>query len=201
MKMLMSIIVLAIGFSLIGCSQQDNNSLNATDNDQNGNRTLQVKNSDPVQRENLTNEEIADHLADVASSVPNVYDAAALVAGPYSVVAINVDKDLDSGRVGTIKYTVAEALKHDPYGKTSVVVADPDIMERIREMGSKIRQGYPVRGVVDELADIVGRVIPEMPVDETRPQEKDQNDEILSDDERQQLNDIQNDQSNQMKNR
>src|SRR5699024_11699221 len=73
----------------------------------------------------------ADHLANVAGDVPNVKDATAVVAGPYAVVGIDVDKDLDRSRVGTIKYSVTEALQHDPYGKRS----------EERRVGKEIRYG------------------------------------------------------------
>lgn len=97
------------------------------------------------------------------------------MAGPYAVVGIDVDKDLDRSRVGSIKYAVLEALQKDPYGKTAVVVADGDVVERIRSMSDKAGQGYPVQGFVDELSAIVGRYMPDFPINEDRPKERDQN--------------------------
>lgn len=169
--------------------------------EQENNHIAQVKNSDPTRLENLSNTEIASHLANVASNVPSVDDAAAIVAGPYTVVGIDVNKDLDRSRVGTIKYSVSEALYHDPYGKTAIVVADGDVMERIRGMGDKIGQGHPVQGFVDELAAIVGRYMPEFPIMNNTPVEPDQNKEILSDEEQQKLDDIEGEQSNHHDNR
>ncbi|MDY0396257.1 YhcN/YlaJ family sporulation lipoprotein [Virgibacillus halophilus] len=134
-----------------------------------------VKNSSQYKQEKLSNRQIADHLSGVASNIPDVDNAAAVVAGPYAVVGIDVNKDLDRSRVGTIKYSVAEAMQHDPYGKTAVIVADGDVTQRLRNMSDKISQGYPIQGVVDELAAIVGRYMPETPVPHNRPQETDQN--------------------------
>lgn len=114
----------------------------------------------------LTNEQIASHLATIATEVPNVNDAAAIVAGPYAVVGIDIDEMTKRERVGTIKFSVGEALQHDPYGRTAVVIADADMMTRIREMGNNLRQGHPVQGIVDELADIVGRYMPTFPVED-----------------------------------
>lgn len=113
-----------------------------------------------------TNEEIAEHLASIANDVPNVHDAAAIVAGPFTVVAVDIDDMTERERVGTIKYSVTEALQHDPYGRTAVVIADADIMTRVQEMGTAIRNGEPVKGVTDELANIVSRYIPTMPPEE-----------------------------------
>ncbi|WP_077622149.1 YhcN/YlaJ family sporulation lipoprotein [Sediminibacillus massiliensis] len=183
---------------MTGCQQEE-----SLPEQENQNPTIQVKDSDPnnQERENYSNEEIADHLANLASEVPNVNDAASVVAGPYAVVGIDVDKDLDRSRVGTIKYSVAEALYHDPYGKTAVVVADADGAERIRMMADKVAQGHPIQGIVDELSAIVGRYMPEFPINEDQPQEPDQNKQITPQQDEKELENIENDQSkNQMNN-
>lgn len=188
-----------ISFSiLVGCQQ--NGSDQSLPTEKENNRIIQVEDSDPVKKQNLTNGQIATHLANIASKVPNVHDAASVVAGPYAVVGIDVDKDLDRSRVGTIKYSVLEALQHDPYGKTAVVVADGDVVERLRMMGNKISQGYPVQGLVDELSAIVGRYMPDFPINEDQPQEPDQNKEMLPKDQEKKLDKIEEDQSNNMNN-
>ncbi|WP_164669144.1 YhcN/YlaJ family sporulation lipoprotein [Virgibacillus doumboii] len=190
-----------LSFSLlIGCQQNDNEQSLPNEDRNNNNRIIQVEDSNPVKRKNPSNEEIADHLANVAGDVPNVMDATSVVAGPYAVVGINVDKDLDRSRVGTIKYSVLEALQHDPYGKTAVVVADGDVVERIRMMGNKISQGHPVQGVVDELSAIVGRYMPDFPINEDQPQQPDQNKELLPEKDEKKLDDIEEDQSNNKNN-
>lgn len=181
---------------LIGCQQHSERAL-PTEEDHN--RFVQVENSSEQPNKDLTNEQIANHLADVAASVPNVHNATAVIAGPYAVVGIDVDKDLDRSRVGTVKYTVSEALRHDPYGKTAIVIADGDIYERIRHMGDKIQQGYPVQGVIDELAGIIARYMPDMPLPKNQPTEPDRNKEILPKHKDDQLDDIQDEQSNHKK--
>ncbi|WP_373710437.1 YhcN/YlaJ family sporulation lipoprotein, partial [Escherichia coli] len=75
--------------------------------------------------------------------------------------------NLERSKVESIKYTVAQALKNDPYGANAVVVADPDTVSRLRGMASDIKAGRPVSGILDELAAIVGRVMPEVPNDVT----------------------------------
>ena len=59
-------------------------------------------------------------------------DATAVVLGPYAIVGIDVNKNLDRSEVGSIKYSVAESLKNDPYGARAVVVADPDMNARVK---------------------------------------------------------------------
>ncbi|MEN1967010.1 YhcN/YlaJ family sporulation lipoprotein [Lentibacillus sp. N15] len=184
---------------LTGCQQQNDET--SLPEKEHGNQFTQVKNSHPVKQDNASNKEIADHLADLASNVPNVNNAAAVVAGPYAVVGIDVDKDLDRSRVGTIKYSVTEGLRHDPYGKTAVVVADADVTQRLQNMSDKIGQGHPVHGVVDELSAIVGRYMPDFPIRENQPQEPDQNKKVIPNEEQNKLDDIQRDQSNEQGNR
>ncbi|MFD1849184.1 YhcN/YlaJ family sporulation lipoprotein [Oceanobacillus bengalensis] len=177
---------------IVGCAEEEN----SMRSEQAENQYIQVKNSDPNELQELTNSEIATHLANIASDIPEVNDATAVVAGPYAVVGIDVDKDLDRSRVGTIKYTVLEALYHDPYGKTAVVVADADATERLKGMGEKIRQGHPVQGFVDELSAIVARYMPDLPITDNAPGNIDQNKDSMPKGDEEELENIQEEQSN-----
>lgn len=179
------------GIILASCTQN-----NTTPNEQ-PNENIAVEQSSYEDNQTLNNQQIASHLATLATEVPDVKDAASVVAGPYAVVGIDIDEATEREQVGTIKYSVSEALRKDPYGKTAVVVADADMMERIREMGNKLQQGHPVAGVVDELSEIVSRYMPTFPVPEDRPQDQDENKQKISDDEQDEIEDIQQEQSNQ----
>ncbi|AOC56923.1 MULTISPECIES: YhcN/YlaJ family sporulation lipoprotein [Bacillus] len=143
--------------------------------------------------------DVAQHLVKVTENVADVNDATAIVIGRYAVVGIDVKDDLDRSKVETIKYSVAKALKNDPEGANAVVVADPDTVSRLKEMGKEIQAGRPVSGIMDELAAIVGRVMPEMPRNEIDRHEKDPtnepNDQLKQNDQKQ-LDKHQNDQSN-----
>jgi len=164
-------------------------------NRENGDRYMQIENSQPNDNPPVENDQISNHLAKVANQVPNVNNATAIVAGPYAVVAIDVDKELDRSRVGTIKYSVSEALQHDPYGKTAVVVADADATERIRSIARKMQDGYPIQGIIDELSAIVGRYMPDFPINENQPEEPDQNKELLPEKDKDRLKEIEKEQS------
>lgn len=143
--------------------------------------------------------DVAQHLVKVTEHVADVNDATAIVIGRYAVVGIDVKDDLDRSKVETIKYSVAKALKNDPEGANAVVVADPDTVSRLKEMGKEIQAGRPVSGIMDELAAIVGRVMPEMPRNEIDRRETDPtnepNDQLKQNDQKQ-LDEHQNDQSN-----
>jgi len=181
-----------IGMLLISCNQNNN----AAPEQKNDNIMVEQSSYEENQDQTLNNQQIASHLATVATEVPDVKDAAAVVAGPYAVVGIDIDEATERQRVGMIKYSVNEALHKDPYGKTAVVVADADMMERIREMGNKVQQGHPVAGIVDELSEIVSRYMPTFPVPDNRPEDEDENKQKIPEEEQDNLEDIQKEQSN-----
>lgn len=108
---------------------------------------------------------VARHLEALAKDIPGVKDARCVVVGNTAVVGIDVDGKLDRSRVGTLKYSVAEAFRKDPYGIDAFVTADMDLNERIREIRADIEAGHPVAGFVEELTDIIGRIMPQLPRD------------------------------------
>lgn len=100
-------------------------------------------------------------MTEIATQMPQVESATSIVLGRYTLVGINLDPTLDRGRAGTIKYSVAQALHEDPQGANALVTADPDLVQRIRELADHINKGRPISGLADELADIAGRISPQ----------------------------------------
>ena len=94
----------------------------------------------------MSNEKRVSHLKALAKQVEGVKDASCVILGNTAVVGIDVDGDLERARVGTIKYAVAEALRKDPEGVDSIVTADADVTERVKEIGEHIRKAirFPV---------------------------------------------------------
>lgn len=184
--------LLCLSLFIAGCNT--NHEANKEGN--NNGQIVQVKNSSTKNFDRQTGQKIAQHLVSLASSVPNVKDATAIVLGPYAIVGIDVDKDLDRSQVGSIKYTVAESLKHDPNGANAIVVADPDLNARLKEIQEDIQNGRPIQGIINELADITGRIMPEIPADIIDPTPKDKQKEKLSENEKNELEKEQNSQSN-----
>ncbi|SER97247.1 sporulation lipoprotein, YhcN/YlaJ family [Gracilibacillus ureilyticus] len=185
-------------FITAGCQQNNNQSEQASP-DNNG--LVQVGNSNPEQLEPLDNQDKAQYLANLASKVPNVDNATALITNRGAIVSIDVKDDLDRSHVGSIKYSVLEALQHDPQGENAIIVADPDIYERMRGIGTKIQEGHPVEAFTEELANITGRLMPEIPVNEKQTKNIDENKKILDEQKEQELDQITDEQSNQQKDR
>ncbi|WP_374723814.1 YhcN/YlaJ family sporulation lipoprotein [Calidifontibacillus erzurumensis] len=187
------ILALAL-FIIAGCAQNESKE-SVGENNQNYAMEISQKTNN-ANRHTLNGEERAEYLANLAARVPDVKDATAVVAGDYAVIGIDVDKDLDRSRVGSIKYSVAEALKDDPLGANAVVVADPDTVERLREMRDEIANGRPIEGIINELAAIVGRMMPQIPQDLNKNEDPlEQNDKQLSNKQEKQLENIKKEQS------
>ncbi|WP_425481991.1 YhcN/YlaJ family sporulation lipoprotein [Cytobacillus depressus] len=165
---------------------------------------VNVKNSAIQEVNRTTGQQIAARLVNLATSIPNVNDATAVVLGRYAIVGIDVNDKLERSEVGAIKYSVAESLKHDPDGARAIIVADPDMNARLREIAGDIRDGKPIRGIMDELADIAGRLMPEVPADIIEPTPRNAPEvpkKKLNPSEQQKLENQQEEQSNHLKDR
>jgi len=123
------------------------------------------KNPAPTTKKPQDPQSTAERLAQLATAVPEVRDATVIVFGKTAIVGIDLDDGLDRSRVGTVKYTVAEALREDPQGANAVVTADPDIVRRVREINREIQRGKPLEGFADELSNIIARLMPQFPQD------------------------------------
>lgn len=203
MKTFRILAVLSAIFVLFGCMNEKNND-NAQQADKNTPRLTKVNQTAESKKPDQPkgSQEISRHLVGLATGIPGVEDATAVVLGPYAVVGIDVNRKLDNSRVGSIKYSVAEALKNDPNGKNAVITADPDVVERLRQMGRQIRQGHPIGGIANELAGIVGRLMPQVPhnLQTDKPSPTETNNSQLSEKEERQLKDQQKKQEKAEKN-
>jgi YhcN/YlaJ family sporulation lipoprotein len=201
MKYLFIVLFISV-FALSGCTV--NQGAPKTDQSNDVGTPMNVENSVDQHVNRKTGQQISEHLVTLANEIPEVNDATAVVLGNYAVVGIDVNSDLDRNKVETIKYSVAESLMHDPYGARAVVIADADTNVRLREMGREIREGRPIIGILDELAAIVGRIIPEVPgeiLDNQEKQPTEQSKDQLNKEEQQMLEKEQQDQSNGHKNK
>nr|WP_233516705.1 YhcN/YlaJ family sporulation lipoprotein [Paenibacillus curdlanolyticus] len=136
---------------------------------QNNNR-VKAQQTEPRAKQISDPKQVQVHLEELAKGIHGVKNAHCVIAGNLAVVGIDVDSTLDRARIGTIKYSVAEAFRKDPYGIDAVVTADMDLSQRLREIGADIRRGRPFAGFAEEMSDIIGRIVPQMPRD-TIPRE------------------------------
>ncbi|AHD06282.1 YhcN/YlaJ family sporulation lipoprotein [Paenibacillus larvae] len=126
---------------------------------------IKVQQTAPQDKASLNNAQIATRLEQIAKSNPNVQKARCVVFGRTAIVGIDIKEDMKRSQVGSVKFSVAEALKKDPYGANSVVTADADVNKRISNILEETRKGRPITGFTTELSDIVGRIMPQLPRD------------------------------------
>lgn len=158
------VVVLALAIVMMsGCSRAPRNEASPS---QDG-RNIKVQQTAPEKPQIRNKQEVTERLETLAASIPQVHSARCVVLGNTAIVGINVDPHLDRSRVDVIKYSVAEALRKDPYGVHAFVTADIDMAGRISEIREDIRQGRPIAGFAEELADMIGRIVPQIPKDIT----------------------------------
>ncbi|WP_239617389.1 YhcN/YlaJ family sporulation lipoprotein [Cohnella mopanensis] len=150
------LVILALAMGSAGCGKKQ-----ATPNAANNHLQAQAYRGAAKKIDNP--KKVAAHLESLARGVQGVKSANCVVFGKYAIVGINVDEKMERSRVGTIKYAVAEAFRKDPYGIDAVVTADIDLAQRVREIRADVNNGRPISGFAEELADIVGRIIPQIP--------------------------------------
>ncbi|MFC4103935.1 YhcN/YlaJ family sporulation lipoprotein [Paenibacillus xanthanilyticus] len=119
----------------------------------------------PRKKEISSPKQVAAHLELLAKQIPGVKGAHCVVMGNTAVVGIDVDGKLERSRVGTLKYAVAEAFRKDPYGVDAIVTADMDLAQRLQEVRADWNRGRPIAGFAEEMADIIGRIVPQLPRD------------------------------------
>lgn len=117
------------------------------------------------ERRPVFDEATADRLEKLAESVQGVKGATCVVLGNVAIVGIDVDGSLDRGRVGSVKYAVAEALAKDPAGVRAAVTADLDIRSRLKGIRARVEEGRPIRGLAEQFAELIGRMMPQLPRD------------------------------------
>ncbi|MEC0229755.1 YhcN/YlaJ family sporulation lipoprotein [Paenibacillus alba] len=149
-----------------GCSQAPKSGAPSQDTNQ---RQVKVQQIAPQKLEIKDSKAVAQRLEQLATSIPQVESAHCVVFGNTAVVGININKELDRAKVGTVKYSVAEALKKDPYGVNAIVTADMDLDQRLRNIRDNIQAGRPITGFAEQMADIMGRVMPQLPRDIRNP--------------------------------
>jgi YhcN/YlaJ family sporulation lipoprotein len=152
-------------YILVGCNQSIRNGALPAPNNESAHQQFQANQAATQKKEIVNNQSVSDHLEELATSIPQVESAKCVVLGNTAVVGINLPANMDRAKVGTIKLSVAEALKKDPYGVDAIVTADMDLAARISKIREEIKIGRPISGFAEEMSEIIGRIIPQVPRD------------------------------------
>jgi YhcN/YlaJ family sporulation lipoprotein len=159
---------------LVGCTTENTAPKQVSPKTQKISYTERVKQITPEPQYNKTTTNVANKLEQIATQMPHVKSATAVAIGKYSIVGLDLENNLDRGQIGTVKYSVAEALHKDPVGAHALVTADVDLVQRLKNISRDIRQGKPVSSVLEEVASIAERITPQ-PTKVTPKKEKTSN--------------------------
>ncbi|MBD1371290.1 YhcN/YlaJ family sporulation lipoprotein [Hazenella sp. IB182357] len=151
-------------FLLLGCASKNETSTPSP-------QVEKVQYSNLTPQKNESPEAVAQRLVSIATQITGVKNATALSIGPYSLVGLDVEAGYERGKVGTLKYTVAQAIKEDPKGSNVLVTADIDLTNRIKAINEDFQDGKPISGIIEEMAEIVSRISPQ-PSKEVPKQQK-----------------------------
>ena len=113
------ITILLLSFLIITGCNQDQGASNTQKND--GNETpINVKNSVEEHVDRKTGQEISKHLVELATQIPEVNDATAVVLGQFAVIGIDVNSKLDRNKVETINFAKKRINKFNP----DIIISD-----------------------------------------------------------------------------
>jgi YhcN/YlaJ family sporulation lipoprotein len=164
MQMKTLLIIILSLFMLSGCGRTTHKGA-APQQNQAPNVKYQSQQTDQTNNSVLPPAQITTHLERLAMSIPQVQNAHCVILGKTAVVGIDVVGDLPRSRVDNIKYSVAEALRKDPYGVNAIVTADIDLDQRLKNIRQEVMNGHPISGFADEMGKIIGRIMPQLPKD------------------------------------
>jgi YhcN/YlaJ family sporulation lipoprotein len=98
---------------------------------------------------------------DAARRIPGVEGSTVVLAGKTALVGVDLAHTISGSKIDSVKHSVKEAVERTDGGYRVVVIADVDLVSRLREVASGIQQGRPVSAFTDEIADILSRLLPE----------------------------------------
>jgi YhcN/YlaJ family sporulation lipoprotein len=145
----------------VGCSPKNSAPKEVSPKTQKISYTQRVKQTVPAPQYTKSSTAVSNRLEQIAKNMPHVKDATAVSIGKYSIVGLDLDSNLDRARVGTVKYSVAEAIHKDPAGSNALVTADTDLVTRLKNISKDIREGRPISGILQEIASIAERIAPQ----------------------------------------
>jgi YhcN/YlaJ family sporulation lipoprotein len=176
-----TLLLIMIGLCVVaGCSRTSNNGASSprTQSQTQSQTQLHSPNQPQLQSQNgslhtqqaspnvtMNAMQVAAHLEQLATSIPNVQHAHCVVFGKTAIVGIDVPGNLPRANVDNIKYSVAEALRKDPLGANAIVTADMDLDQSLKNIRQEVMNGRPIAGFADELGRIIGRIMPQLPKD------------------------------------
>ncbi|WP_202709133.1 YhcN/YlaJ family sporulation lipoprotein [Sporosalibacterium faouarense] len=169
------LVILVFTFISIGCQpsaekpNQPNNNYGMDNNDlynnnnQNGNNNGLNNNNNNINGNNNNLSSRAKKIADKIAAMSNVEDATVVISGNTALIGVDLTNDSTLRINDNMRKQIERTVKNADSSINKVsVTADPDIFDRIDEIGRNIRTGRPIKGFTDEIEDMIRRVTPNL---------------------------------------
>jgi|GEM_PF-4840097 len=102
-----------------------------------------------------------DQLARACEQVPGVDNATVVVTGNTAYVGIDLDENMNVTNDVDIRNQVVQKIRAAGDDINTVYVsAEPDFMDRIKNVGNGLRNGRPIDAFTTELREMIQRVTP-----------------------------------------
>ena len=160
------LILLLLSMTFVGCRREaekpnppinDNEDLNDMNNDENLTDMDNINDYDNDVDDDTLGK--SDDIADELAKMNNIEDAYVLVTGNTATVAVDLGDDNNEMLDDSVKDEIRNKIK-DMYPEIENinVTSDPDVFERLGEIGESIRRGDPIDDFLDEIRDIGDRI-------------------------------------------
>lgn len=117
--------------------------------------TKVVDNEDYTRRSKL--------ISDKLTELDGVNNATVLLTGDTALIGLDIPADTQDDKIKEIKDKVEHSAKNTDKDIDRVAItADADVVKRIENMGSDIKDGKPISGFATEIKETIKRITPNM---------------------------------------
>lgn len=102
----------------------------------------------------------ADEIANKVGRITGVKKANVVVLGNVAMIGCSLDPKVEKKQTEQIKARAAKVAKADPRIVRTVVETNPDMVKRISNIATGVRQGRPISEFFDQITEIFKRTKP-----------------------------------------
>lgn len=149
------------------------NNLNNIVNDDrintNNNSNMQLINNPQSKTNNIANtnnvssdlSQKATQIAKDINSIEGVKKSTVIITGQTALIGLDLTNNLNDEQIANVKKLAEAKAKNSNNGiKNAAITASPEIVQRITNLATDIKDGKPISSLADELKTLIRRVTP-----------------------------------------
>lgn len=103
----------------------------------------------------------ANTIAQRVANLKEVNNCSVLLSGNTAIVGVDIKNNLQGQMTTALKQKIEKTVKNTDNNITNVsVTADPDLLTRISNMATDVKNGRPISGFATEFQEILRRITP-----------------------------------------